>query len=614
MRPSSIRSWPARALVWLALGVAVFFAWRSVGSIMRESDQVSILYGAVRMADGHDSFWANDHYNFDKQFVAYGLLVLARQLLPAADIVTVGNALSCGLFWAGLLALVAPRAGRGWGPSVAIVAVVLSPTLLVGSPFFATAFVSGGFICLAWIAWLGAGRGRARAWLAGALTFCAVGARGDAALILPWLVWCLLPARSLVACARHPRTVAIALAGGAALLVGRALYRGDSITFHPPFFIPKLYLGYLVFGCGAAAFVLAWFVLRLVAIARTRAAKRRATALFYGGGAVALCLPALYYAGQMFSPRYWTVTLCALLCGLVTRRGAFLFRGGLSPRIAPLAAGGLVAAAVLPLLVGLNLPELHRPRLTLTSPTLFPTADGLHPMGGVVPFLDRIRTAPGHAIDHNQATWLAARSTVYTPDGTGAVPVLEFSLRSYVQLACALQGLTPRITGREATFFYSDARDLLRTYAMPDRLQPTSNLGLAVQRDVRSAGPSVNGCRIVTARPGPASDPDWPRQIALARACGGNEFTRRGPLSAGADVPLESTDDGKTVVLIGAAPFTVSASHAPARRWAAEPRDGFFVLRLTAADRGRAGLRLVAGDAHFAVTVHPDYMAIGRLR
>jgi hypothetical protein len=221
----------------------------------------------------------------------------------------------------------------------------------------------------------------------------------------------------------------------------------------------------------------------------------------------------------MFSPRYWTVTLCALLCGLITRRGAFLVRVNWSQARARVAAITLGAAALLPLLIGLHLPAPTKPSLTIVMPTLYPTADRLQPMGAVVPFLWRMQTAPARAIDHNQSTWLAARSARYELDESGRVPVLDFSLRAYVQLACALQGLPTQIVERDAPFFYSDARDLLRTYATPDRLRPDSNLATATELAVSTSGVAVNGYRIVAARRG-ASDAVWREQLALSRVPG----------------------------------------------------------------------------------------------
>jgi hypothetical protein len=85
-------------------------------------------------------------------------------------------------------------------------------------------------------------------------------------------------------------------------------------------------------------------------------------------------------------------------------------------------------------------------------------------------------------------------------------------------------------------------------------------------------------------------------------------------LTAGSELPLTCADDGKTVLLISESIFELASRDSTARHWRPELHDGFFVLRVSAAERDDARLHLTAGSAQIAVTVHPDYMSIGRLR
>jgi hypothetical protein len=309
----------------------------------------------------------------------------------------------------------------------------------------------------------------------------------------------------------------------------------------------------------------------------------------------------------MFSPRYWVLTVVALVLGATSRRGAVLWRG--LPRVF---SGVTLVAAVLPLGIGLHLPFPNYPRLTFDFPTTFPTADGHQPMGGLVEFLHRLKTAPHHVIDHNQATWLAARDARYATDSSGQVPVLDFSLRSSVQLACALQGATPRIVSIDAPFFYTDERDLLRTYHLSDRFLPASRRDLALEFGVEPAGPEIAGARLVHARRDATPDLAWRERVALAALFGGNTFVTRTTLDAGAAVPLSHGDAGKTLVLFAEAPFSVAVGDGAE---IAAIREGpWFFVRLCGREWFERAMRLTAGRATFAVSTHPDYMAADQLR
>ena len=109
------------------------------------------------------------------------------------------------------------------------------------------------------------------------------------------------------------------------------IYTGEAVYTNPPYFSPKLYAAYLVFGIGAAAGVLAWLGFALLTVTRRRSHQHRRTAIFYGLGLLGLLLPWAYYSAQMFSTRYWTPLLCALIGGLLSPPRPRLSRVGPPP-------------------------------------------------------------------------------------------------------------------------------------------------------------------------------------------------------------------------------------------------------------------------------------------
>ncbi len=79
----SCRNWaefPSQRLLRLSiLIVFVIATGLSIGPVMRETDQASILDGALRIAQGHPIHKAN-FYNYDKQYLTYAFTGLLLKL------------------------------------------------------------------------------------------------------------------------------------------------------------------------------------------------------------------------------------------------------------------------------------------------------------------------------------------------------------------------------------------------------------------------------------------------------------------------------------------------------------------------------------------------------
>jgi hypothetical protein len=611
------RSAAAKALALGGVVLSLAALLPVVGPVMHETDQASLLYGAERLARGGASPWAADFYNYDKQYLTYWLLALLRRLLPGVDPVTLGNVFSFSVFWGGALTAFLIGHIRRFGQAAALGACVLAPAIWMHSPFLGTNSLSFGFLLLAWAAWPQAGRSPGRRAAALLLIGLAVGCRADILLVLPWFAWTVTPAGGWRTLLRRPVAYWIGGAGLVTFLGGRIVFTGDAIYANPPYFSPKLYAAYLIFGLGAAAGVLGWLGLALLAMARRRSRQRRSTAAFYVLGLLGLLLPWAFYSVQLFSTRYWTLLLCALIGGLLSPRGRILVAGGRHPRIALTAAGALLAGALAPLLVGLHLPFPNQPRLVVSEPTLFPTGDGLQPMGALVSFLHELAVNPGHVVDHNQATWLSALRADLRPDETGRVPILQTPLESYLELAAALRGLEPYLVLEQAPAFYTDARDLLRIFRIPDRLRPIDRRGLSRTLRVRPAAPEIAGCCIVLADHTGLPDEAWLDRLRLAQALKGNEYRIHPEYRTQRDFVLPLRDEGKTVILFSRQPFAVALLDAgDARRGIAVERSDdppLFFAVVPGADWFGAHFLVTQGEPMVGVTVHPDYMSVDRL-
>lgn len=446
-------------LVALALGAL------TLGPFMRETDQARFLDSGLAIAKGHPQLGFAE-FNFDKQFVSYYLAALVNRCVPRPlvtdTLIYATNTFSFAFFWGALWLLLARSAHR-LSFAVAL-SLLLTPAFLMYSPFYASAFTSAALVFLlathlARLKWNPLSR--AGIFL---LAFLAVGARADALLVMPLLAMLHSPRRNFSSAFYAPNTWLLATGGLTAFIFGRVMFPIFSADVAVGTLHLKQFLGYLVFGLGATGLLL---LAGLHAAFKARQLEpRRVWILFLG---IALALPMGYYSFQMLSPRHCVAGAMATAVFMCARRGRALMQSYFRIRFS---GGGLkiifVGVAVIPLLVGLNLADLHHPKISFLQRTLLPSAAGVAPAGGFLGFLLSVKQLNGY-LDHNQAVWVAARDTKFKADATGTVPLIWTPMESYLKFSIRLQNEVPHVyhlTSEEALLLppviYSESRTLMR--------------------------------------------------------------------------------------------------------------------------------------------------------
>jgi hypothetical protein len=602
-----------------------------MGPFMHEADQASLLRGGVDIATGQ---WrvARGAYNFDKQFVSYVLLASTIKMLPTPlspdAIVMLGNLVSFTIFWGALYWLLA-RLHRTL-PLALVLPLILAPAVVEHSPFLGTAFISAAFLFLL----LGlmecqvsnGFRKHLRRFAMFVLVFCAVGARGDAVLVLPLLAILGRRQRSMSAVMKSAETWIMAVAAGAALVLGRALFLGSPYDFIEPFLNLPVFMAYTFFGLGGAGLLL---LVCLGAIASGWRKRRfRLWSMMLAG---ALVLPLLYYGIQLESTRYFILGVVGLFAFVYSTHGGAICRLWLhrkSWRRSLKAA--LLVFAVAPLLVGVHFRSPRHPRLTVTDPTRFPTADGVLPMGAYLTHAIRVRKQNGF-VDHNQAIWEAAAATEFEKNDLGRVPVLNTPMVSYILLAARLQDKVAQIftlpEQKVPPVFYVDSRSLMRRPANPMGGAPEGLSGAFLSLvSLRQASPyDRQGITVCRGSLRPDKNSLSPLLWIFNQAFEGNEFRLIEKLvppgNAAVLYPIRGEMAEKQVVLVSYDRFqcvTVTngqSADLETRQVTHQTLGRFFVCSIDPAVAD-VGVRIRFerhGVVWFAASVFPPWMSVRKL-
>lgn len=609
------------------------------GQTFRESDQASLIDGALQLSQGQPRKGA-DFYNYDKQYLSYwlarppgaaaligknaptdpaGVVALADRLLRWGNLVS--GSVALGGFWLLWIAWLRKPSRPGL---IAAVVFFLSPVVLISAAPASSATISAGFLLTLIAAASLRGKWRLRLFplVAPLLTFAAVAARADAVLCLPLICWASFRGRSWRGFRGRRTFWAMLIAAGIALLLGRWLVAEATTNFYGAFFEPKVLLAYLVFGLGGCGL---WWLLAVLAIAT--ASRQR----MHWMGAIFLAVPMLFYGWQLFSPRHlMTTALVALAAGFLWKgRAIYRLWRARHPRLLRGAVIAVLAASLLPLVVGLYLPFPQSPRPVFVDATEFPTADGRWPMGATLSFLSRMNHADKSPIDHNQAMWKAALLADFSGCGeTVPLSIMESDMRAYLLLAARLHGREAEVVSwqsmlaGEVPCAFVDERSL-RVRSSPiihggdaktgAKFFADSNLGMELVSPPNAAEV------IVRVTPEGVIEPAIAERLAVAVEFGGDEFVAGGGQMSSSIWRPGRRDGGKSVVFSSREPFRVSGRVATLReggRW--------WTVRFSGAEVWEiweevAGELLIEGDPEAAenvrlwIAVLPDYMSRRRL-
>jgi hypothetical protein len=603
--------------VFACAATALLLGALTIGPFMHETDQAWLLDGGVGIANGHWEI-ARTTFNFDKQFVSFAFVGELFTFFPrpfdAGTLVIAASLAGFIFFWAALLCLLARRKI----PLSFALPVILTPAFLVNSPFYASAFVSAGFVMLL-ATFLDRNRwNTARHALVFVLAFCAVGARADAILLLPLLAMLHSSRPTFLSVLKSPNTWLMAAAGLLALLAGVLAVFSEGIShyeisrdFSTRACDLKQFLAYVVFGLGGAGVLLA---VEFHALWRARSAGR--CRIWTGFLALGLAIPMGYYSPQLLSPRHCVVGALSALLFMVAKPGRAILHIYFRQKFwGATAKWALLISAIAPVFIGFNVADLRHPRPTFAQPTLFPAAAGVSPMGSYLGHALNFRRQHGF-VDQNQAIWAAATSTKYEADSRGRVEILRTPMESYLYLAIRLQGLSPHHSmlpiDQLPPRFYMENRSLSRfRFLWPakivsaEKFFSTTTLVPATAEDWH--GLTILRCTTnTTAGADSLSAALW----ALNEVFGGDEF-RIEKIASLQKVPCDWA--GKRIVLASHDEFTVTAEqHVASKKISSEALGDWHVCEIGPVRAGES-IRLQTAlpqRVFLSVSVLPEWMSL----
>lgn len=446
-------------VAWICLEI-----W-AVGPVMRESDQASLLEGAVQLAVGDKALSGNDSYNYDKQYFSYWVTAAWLKLRSlSADgsmaIVREGNLLAVTLFALALLSVVGSQ--RKWsGVQVAVLyGALFTPVLSFSGMFLSPNMISASFL-LVLVVMLrppmedgGAGEGAGqpssgRVFLVGLLAWAAAAARQDALLLMPLLALFTVRGSSLRELVHDRRVQAMVIGTVFAIVLGFLLSDGFAVL-PTPFFVLPTFVAFIGGGIGA-------LLLLLLVFAATLAGRR---ALYHYLLAAAVLLPLIFYGCVLYTPRHLFLPALAVLLTIFFERGHEVWNVIGRRRLGQLAIVLTLLGTLGPWIVGARMAGWRKGTPVTSAATLFPSTDGFWPMGGYGWFFGRLAGGAEEAVDHNQRVWAAWSmvSPASIPRGKGVV--LSSGLVSYGTFHLALFGVDQARRIEDADFVLFDERTL----------------------------------------------------------------------------------------------------------------------------------------------------------
>lgn len=412
---------------------------------MRESDQASFIQGAYELASG-DNMLELSLYMPEKAYLAYCLYSVPASLflfvrnvwgLGIDDLILFINSFQVVFFVSCLFFFL--RKSKFFNDGWIVVSVcLLSPAILFTVPFVACSVLALGFLLLLAVCHQGDDQSRYRLCGSFLLSFCAVACRADTVLVLPALVVLYNREDAGLAGLFRRGSWVIALGAVCAMVVGNLLFPGGK-PLTTPFFNFKMWAGYIAFGWGACFILLVMLVGSLVWLTlKTRK-------IIHVVSFAVLLVPCLFYSFFLFSPRYYMLSILVVLLSVTGKYGQFVWGEVLQVRWMRRALNVMLVLVAMTWVVGVNVDKgIDKVRLGINeSCSVFPTADGVWPMGGYANFVSDLSRGDVHPVDHNQRVWSAWKNVdrqrlARLEDGS---VVLRGGLRSYGKLYFAYEGL-----------------------------------------------------------------------------------------------------------------------------------------------------------------------------
>jgi len=527
---AAYRSTPTRTPFRIRVGLLLIqcciiaLSATALSSTCRNNDQAAYIGGALQLAHGEARAWAAPFYNYDKQYATYLMVAGLLHLFPQTNPVRLGNLLTFVLFAFSALLISLYRKGNTLVPIAAFLPVLLSPGLALYAPFLGTSCVSYSIlVCAFMVAQLLPGR---RGKLAAApLVALAVASRADAILAIPAFVLSIHSRQQVKHLLREPAVLTLGLASVLPILVGKLIFTGSPISFAGYLGLTtqlKASVALLLFSFGLGESLL---LLALVSCYASLALGNTHWGQYYKLTAVSIVIPIGFYGFQLFTPTFFFLQLAVTLFFLLNRRTAVLWRHLRNRRYRLCTATliVLVSLAVIPWAVGLDLPQLSRPGLTLLTPTTFPTSHGAFPMGAYGMFLWRLAQYR-FVIDHNQKIWDSAETVDYRTCNGSDVPLADSPMVDYLDLAVRLQGKRPVIVKSwkhaPCGLMYVDSRSVTRTRA----LSRYSDLTDVLSRSAVVASQNNNGDPILLVETSKPQSPEAAVLSELRDLLGGRQF------------------------------------------------------------------------------------------